>query len=146
MLQHASPPLQGGECHSPWLPLLSLSSPQHPKFPATGECWSQRSEEGAPLCSSCPPRQFPFSWEAVFNPCSQRRESKRSLLFSGEVLKPSAPMHSKRLIFIYHFFLRCLCFQMKVFVVAVLQGNLGWPRAPGLAHRRRSMLGPGSCS
>lgn len=37
--------------------------------------------------------------------------------------KPPAPVQSKRLIFMYHFFLPWLCFQMEVFVVAVLWGT-----------------------
>lgn len=103
---------------------LSLS------LPALGapssRLWGQQREEGAPLCSSCPPGQFPFPWAAVLNPCSQRRELKRGLLTPGEVLKAPAPVQSKSLMFIYHylysFFLCWLCFPLKVSVVAVLQG------------------------
>lgn len=91
------------------------------------------------------PGSFPSLGKQFWIPAA-REGNWSSLSFSGEVLKPPAPMQSKRLLFLYRFFLRWLCFRMKVFVVAVLQGSLGWPCAPGIAHQRRSVLGPRSCS
>lgn len=54
MLQHASPLLQGGECHSPWFPLLSLSSLQHPKFASTEGVLVPAEGGGCPVLLKLP--------------------------------------------------------------------------------------------